>query len=126
MPRGRSAVARGRQRQQRTANDRRRSGNWGMLTLYYWRRGWVWVPPATRNDAVTAPATNVFSSSISFWQAGHLICIPAHSGPQEICCEQCGQEIRSLISQLAYAGNTVGIGTQRRCPSNSNFLASKT
>src|SRR5688572_6013553 len=44
---------------------------------------------------------------ISFWQAGHLICIPAYSGPQEICCEQCWQEnFRSLISQIAYAGNT--------------------
>jgi hypothetical protein len=49
-----------------------------------------------------ATAGGGFGIVISFWQDGHFVCIPAHSGPQAMCCEQCGQEnFNSLITQLA-------------------------
>lgn len=58
-------------------------------------------------DGAAATAGGGFGMRMSFWHEGHFVCIPAHSGPHEMCCEQWGHEnFNSLITQLAYPGNT--------------------
>lgn len=65
-----------------------------------------------------ATAGGGFGMTMSFWHDGHLVCMPAHSGPQAMCCEQWGQEnLSSLITRLGPREH-MAIGAENRFPIN--------